>query len=285
MRLVRITILSAAIAALSGAAWAAQEQAQQPEPQQEPATESQPPAQASEETSPQPVVVVSPEEQGAFQEAVNQPGDDPTIALGEKFLQDYPESQLRTQVYSELAGAYRRKNNYDKVVENGEKSIALDPDNVMSLAIVAQALPQRLEGSGLEMAQKLSRAERYAKHGLETVDVLPQPPTSSPEEFEEWKATFKSMLHSALGYIYLRRSRSAESQEEFKIAISLTSSPDPIDYYRLGEAYSDQRKYDEAIEAFEKAAELSTSAIVDQLATEQVQKLKTVRDVMQGTGK
>ena len=89
------------------------------------------------------------------------------------------------------------------------------------------------------------------------------------------------MLHSALGYVYLRRGRSAKSQEEFKIAISLTSSPDPIDYFRLGEAYSDQRKYDEAIEAFEKAAELSTSAIVDQLATEQVQKLKTVRDVMQ----
>ena len=285
MRLVRITILSAAIAALSGAAWTAQEQAQQPEPQQEPATESQPPAQASEETSPQPVVVVSPEEQAAFQEAVNQPGDDPTIALGEKFLQDYPESQLRTQVYSELAGAYRRKNNYDKVVENGEKSIALDPDNVMSLAIVAQALPQRLEGSGLEMAQKFSRAERYARHGLETIKVLSQPPNSSLEEFDEWKATFKSMLHSALGYVYLRRGRSAKSQEEFKIAISLTSSPDPIDYFRLGEAYSDQRKYDEAIEAFEKAAELSTSAIVDQLATEQVQKLKTVRDVMRGTGK
>ena len=284
MRLVRIVIFSAAIAAFSGAAWAAQEQAQQPEPQQEPAMELQPPALASEETSPRPLVV-SPEERAAFQEVVNQLGADPMIELGEKFLQDYPESQLRTHVYSELAGAYRVKDNYDKVVENGEKSIELDPDNVMSLAIVAQALPQRLQGSGLEMAQKLSRAERYAKHGLETVDVLPQPPTSSPEEFEEWKATFKSMLHSALGYIYLRRSRSAESQEEFKIAISLTSSPDPIDYYRLGEAYSDQRKYDEAIEAFEKAAELSTSAIVDQLATEHVQRLKIVRDVMQGTGK
>ena len=284
MRLVRITILSAAIAAFSGAAWAAQEQAQQPEPQQEPATELQPPAQTSEETSPRPVVV-SLEEQAAFQEAVNQPGADPTIALGEKFLQDYPESQLRTHVYSQLASAYLRKNNYDKVVENGEKSIVLDPDNVMSLAIVARALPHRVQGSGLEMAQKLSRAERYARHGLETVDVLSQPPNSSPEEFEEWKATFKSMLHSALGLVYLRRDRSAKSQEEFKIAISLTSSPDPIDYYRLGEAYSDQRKYDEAIEAFEKAAELSTNPIVDQLATEQVQKLKTVRDVMQGTGK
>ena len=284
MRLAQITILSWAIAAFSGAAWAAQEQAQQPEPQQEPATESQPPAQASEETSPPPVVV-SPEEQAAYQEAVNQPGADPTIALGKKFLQDYPESRLRSFVYSALATAYHQKNDYDKVVENGEKSIALNPDNAMSLAIVAHTLPQELQGSGLEMAQKLSRAERYARHGLELVDSLPRPANLLPEEFEKEKATLRSMLHSALGLVYLQRGISAKAQEEYKIAVSLTSSPDPIDYFRLGEAYRGERKYDEAIEAFEKAAELSPGTFVDQRATEQVQKLKTVRDVMQGTGK
>ena len=230
-------------------------------------------------------VVVPLEEQAAFQEAVNQPGADTMIALAEKFLQDYPESQLRSLVYSALATTYREKNDYDKVVENGEKSLSLDPDNVMSLVIVAQVLPQRLGGSGLETAQKLSRAERYARHGLELVDSLSQPANLLPEEFEKTKATFKSMLHSALGFVYLQRGISAKSQEEYEIAVSLTISPDPIDYYRLGEAYSDQRKYDEAIEAFEKAAELSTSAIVDQLATEHVQRLKIVRDVMQGTGK
>ena len=284
MRLARIAILSAAFAAFSGAAWAAQEQAQQPEPQREPATESQPPARASEETSPR-TVVVSPEEKAAFQEAVNQPGADPMIALGEKFLQDYPESQLRSHVYSALATAYQQKNDYDKVVENGEKSIALDPDNVMSLVIVAQILPQRLRGSGLETAQKLSRAERYAKHGLELVDSLPQPANVLPEEFEKRKATFKSMFHSALGFVYLQRGALGKAQEEYKIALSLTSSPDPIDYFRLGEAYRGERKYDEAIEAFEKAAELSPGTYLNQLATENVQKLKTVRDVMQGTAK
>lgn len=284
MRLTRIAILSAAIAAFSGAAWAAQEQAQQPEPQQEPATESQPLAQAPEETSPPPVVV-SPEEQAAFQETVNQPDADQMIPIAEKFLQDFPESQLRSLVYSALATAYQQKDDYDKVVENGEKSIALDPDNVMSLAIVAHTLPQKLQGSGLEMAQKLSRAERYAKHGLETVDILTQPADLLPEEFEKRKATFKSMLHSALGLVYLQRGILAKSQEEYKIAVSLTSSPDPIDYFRLGEAYRGERKYDEAIEAFEKAAELSLGTIVNQLAIEQVQKLKTVQDIMQGIEK
>ena len=233
-------------------------------------------------------VAVPPEELAVFQEAVNQPDTNQMIALGEKFLQDYPGSQLRGFIYSALANAYREKDDYDKVVENGEKSIALNPDNVMSLAIVAHTLPKKLQGSGLEAAQKLSRAERYARHGLKKVDLQLQPDDVLPEEleqFEKRKANLKSMFHSALGLVYLQRGIMSKSQEEYKIALSLISSPDPLDYFRLGEAYSGARKYDEAIEAFEKAAELAPGTVVNQLATEQVQKLKTIRDIMQDIGK
>ena len=279
MRLPRIAVLSAAIAVFSGAA---QEQTQQPEPQQEPAAELQPPAQAPEEETLPPalLLVASPGELGAYQQAINKPDPDQKITLAEKFLQDYPESNLRSHVFSALATAYQQKNDYDKVVENGEKSIALDPDNVMSLVIVAQVLPQRLGGSGLETAQKLSRAERYARHGLELVDSLSQPANVLPEEFEKKKTMLSSMLHSALGLVYLQRGAFGNAQEEYKIAVSLASPPDPTDYFRLGEAYRSERKYDEAIEAFEKAAEFSLGTMINQLATEQVQKLKTVRDVM-----
>ena len=166
-------------------------------------------------------------------------------------------------------------------MENGEKSIALDPDNVMSLVIVAQVLPQRLGGSGLETAQKVSRAERYARHGLELVDSLSQPANLLPEEFEKEKATLRSMLHSALGLVYLQRGAVGKAQEEYKIAVSPGSPPDPTDYFRMGEAYRGERKYDEASEAFEKAAELSLGTVINQLATEQVKQLKTVRDIMQ----
>ncbi len=101
------------------------------------------------------------------------------------------------------------------------------------------------------------------------------------KEFEKQKATLRSMLHSALGLVYLQRGAVGKAQEEYKIALSLTSSPDPIDYFRLGEAYRGERKYDEAIEAFEKAAELAPGTLINQLASGQVQKLKTVRDVLQ----
>lgn len=59
---------------------------------------------------------------------------------------------------------------------------------------------------------------------------------------------------------------------------ALGSPPDPIDYSRLGEACLGERRYDEA---FEKAAKLARGTLINQLASEQVQKLKTVRDILQ----
>ena len=66
--------------------------------------------------------------------------------------------------------SFREKNDYERVVENAEKSIALDPDNVMALAIAAHTLPKRPGENGLETALKLSRSARYAKKGLELVE-------------------------------------------------------------------------------------------------------------------
>ena len=215
MKLAQIAILSAAIAAFGGVIWAAQEQEQQSLPSRPSARRADlDHANAPDEVSPgmdlmgSRLAAVPPQEQVAFQKAVNQLDTDRMIVLGEKFVQNYPESQLRGFIYSALANAYREKNDYDKVVENGEKSIALNPDNIMSLAIVAHTLPKKLQGSGLEAAQKLSRAERYARHGLKKVDLQLQPDDVLPEEleqFEKRKANLKSMFHSALGLVYLQR--------------------------------------------------------------------------------
>ena len=77
-------------------------------------------------------------------------------------------------------------------------------------------------------------------------------------------------LTAALGLVHLQRGVFGNAQEEYKIAVSLASPPDPTDYFRLGEAYRSERKYDEAIEAFEKAAELAPGTLINQLANEQV---------------
>ena len=285
MGLGRITILSLTVATASIITWAAQEQTKQSEPQKGSTADSASPSQEPEETQGLPTAVASPEQQEDFRAAFGEPDSDLRIRLGEQFLLEWPESQLIHLMYSALAQAYRDKNNYGKVVEYGEKCLVLDPDNVTALSIVAHTLPKRLEGSGLEQAQKLSRSARYAKHGLKMIDDLPQPAESTPEVFEEIKNEFRQLCHSALGLVYLHRRMPKESQKSFELAISLTSSPFPQDFFRLGEAYTHftgprEIDYEKAIGAYEKASQLAPGTVIDQVATDRVEQLKKTRKAL-----
>ena len=285
MKLARIAILFLTVAAVSTIAWAAQEQIKQSELQKGSTTDPASLPQAPEEMQGLPTAVASTEQQEDFREAFGEPDPDLRIRLGEQFLLEWPESQLIHLMYSALAQAYRDKNNYDKVVEYGEKCLALDPNNVTALAIVAHTLPKRLDGSGLEQAQKLSRSARYANHGLKMIDNLPRPVDSTPEVFEEIKNEFRQMCHSALGLVYLHRRMPKESQESFELAISMTSSPFPQDFFRLGDAYTHfsgprDIEYDKAIGAYEKASQLAPDTVIDQAATDRVQQLKKTRKAL-----
>ena len=62
-----------------------------------------------------------------------------------------------------------------------------------------------------------------------------------------------AQLHYTLGLVYLRQKRLGSSQQEFMTA--LKSKPnDPITYYRLGLAYVQDMKNDQAMDAFAKSA-------------------------------
>ena len=66
------------------------------------------------------------------------------------------------------------------------------------------------------------------------------------------KADVTSQLHYTLGLIYLRQKRLSSSQAEFMTA--LKSKPnDPITYYRLGIAYVQEMKNDQAMDALGKS--------------------------------
>jgi tetratricopeptide (TPR) repeat protein len=98
--------------------------------------------------------------------------------LEEEFESKFPDSELMSSVYTQAARAYQQKGDMNKVVEYGEKSLKLDPNNLFSLLMVAITLPQpRMleENSGL-VAQRLSTADDYANRALKLIDSLPARP-------------------------------------------------------------------------------------------------------------
>ena len=229
--------------------------------------QSQPPAQSTDksktpditplslDSTPPPV---SAEEDAAFKafQAVPMTDAKQKIQTGEAFLQKYPETRYKSSVYAPLVFAYLQDGQVQKMQEYGEKEIALAPNDVSTLALMAQTLPRNIHSNTTqaEAAQLLAKAEQYSKQAIEITPTLPKPPNMTDEAFAAAKNQDLAMAHSGLGLVYIRRGKNAEAIPELAEAVKVDPTPDPVNYYLLGMANKSTSHFDDAVNAFNKCA-------------------------------
>ena len=234
---------------------------------------------------------LSAEEQQAYAaiQAQGSAGLDPDkiISLAQDFEKKFPNSTLLTYVYTFEASGYQQKGEINKLVEASEKSLKLNPDNLMSLIAISSMLPQPrlMQGSDLDKEKKLTEAETDANHALDLIGKLPKQPNETDDQFKKRKDNISSEPHAALGMVHLQKARMAltggmdpdelaKAAQDFKASVDLTDRPAPQNYFRLGEIYTHQNKIDDAIRAFSKASELGQGTGIKQFADSQIEALK-----------
>jgi tetratricopeptide (TPR) repeat protein len=205
---------------------------------------------------------VNAEEDAAYKTFFEVPGNDTTkkIEVGEAFLVKYPESRFRSPVYGALTFAYLQTGNLPKMQEIGEKEIALAPNDVSTLALLAQTLPRRgVHGSpsSPENVQVLAKAEQYSKQAIEVAPTLIKPEGMSDEAFASAKNQALAMAHSGLGLVYVRRGKNAEAIPELEMSIKVDPNPDPVNFYLLGMANKATAHFDDAVAAFNKCVAMA----------------------------
>jgi tetratricopeptide (TPR) repeat protein len=176
------------------------------------------------------------------------------IELGEAFIQKYPGSRYKSPVYAALTYAYVQAGNLEKMQEVGEKEIALVPNDVSTLSLLAQTLPRSIRGSASspENAQMLAKAEQYSKQAIEVAPTLVKPQGMTDESFASAKNQALAMAHSGLGLVYVRRGKNAEAIPELEQAIKVDPNPDSVNFYLLGMANKATSHFDDAVAAFDK---------------------------------
>lgn len=232
-------------------------------------------------------VQVSTEEAETYNKLKGDKDPDTMIKDAEDFTQKFPKSPLLTYVYALEATAYQQKNDAANVVKYGEKSLDLDSKNLMSLLMVSQVLPQPQMLNNISDAEKekrLNTAAEYAQKALQEINQLPKQPKESDAAYQKRKDQIAAGAYASLGMVHLELSRMAlvgldmgeltKAEQNYKTAIAKSETPNPADYYRLGEVYRGENKLDEAISAFTKAGQLAQGTIIEKLADEQVQALK-----------
>jgi len=177
---------------------------------------------------------------------------DQTIKLGEAFVEKYPASKYDESVYSRLTQTYYAKQNFPKMYEEGDKALALNPDDVTVLVRLGWVTPHNnVDPNDMDAERKLQKAETELKHALEVLPTLPKPVNMTDDAFAKAKADTAEQAHSGLGLVYFREGKYDQSVTELQ-ASTQEATPDPTDLYVMGVDLEKLKKFNEAADAYNK---------------------------------
>jgi uncharacterized protein HemY len=83
---------------------------------------------------------------------------------------------------------------------------------------------------------------------------MPKPATVDDATFEKAKNDKLSLCHSGLGLLAINHSKFEDARNELTQAVQLATSPDPVDYYLLGNADAQASFMNGAVAAYEKCS-------------------------------
>jgi len=259
---VALTVLGGIL--LAGVAANAQTQgsqpAQTPAPDDKSKTAAPAPAPLTLDSTPAPV---NAEEDAAIKKFRDAPAADVAAKekLGEDFIQKYPQSRYRAEVYSWLVKGYLSTGQVDKMEAAGDKELEIMPNDAQTLAIMGSTLPRAMNASTPDPDKRLAKAETYSKKALEIIPTYPKPDNVSEETFVTAKNQTMALAYSGLGIVDIRRGKFAEAIPNLEQSVKLDPNPDPVNYYLLGMANEKASHFDDAVAAFTKCATIPGSTM------------------------
>jgi len=217
----------------------------------------------------------SQKEADAFMAIQNAADPDSRIAAVEKFLTGFADTDFKALALYIATVSAQQKNDFEKIMVYGERTLEADPKNYATMLIMAGAIAQRTREHDLDREEKLTRAEKLAKEGGEIAKTATKPnPNLTEEQWAEAKKDFEAQSHESLGIIAMARKKYDVAITELKAAVDLNG--DIASMVRLGQSYNFAGKHDDAIAILDKVmANAEAPPQVKQIA--QAEKVRAVQ--------
>jgi tetratricopeptide (TPR) repeat protein len=187
----------------------------------------------------------------AWQAATN---PDERIKAIENVLTNFADTEFKIVLLQDAMQLEQRKGDFAQVVFYGERVLEADPKNAFALVTLAGETARHTREFDLDKEEKLAKADNYAKAALDAAKDAPKPrPDITDAQWEGAKKDLQAQAYEALGQTALLRKKYDDSIADYKQALAVQATPDPATWVRLGQAYIDSGKFDEATDAFDKA--------------------------------
>ena len=182
-----------------------------------------------------------------------------TIALGEKFLKDFPNSGFRAYVLVHEMYAYEALDNREALIEAGKKALVLYPRCHDVLLMLANAIAAHLPPEGPDRKKLLVEAKSYAVQDRGQLETLVRSAAVPRTQFREYRRQAMAANAGVLGLIALQEGDTDTAVAEYEKATAF--SPRGVDYYRLGTAYQMRGQNEKAIRSLQQAVALGPDLI------------------------
>jgi tetratricopeptide (TPR) repeat protein len=201
---------------------------------------------------------VSAEEEAAFKAFNDMPNDDlaKKDQSGIDFIQKYPLSRYRAEIYSWQVKYYFSIGQIDKMEVVGDKELELRPNDAQTMAILGSALPRAMNANTPDPQKRLAKAEQYSQQALDLLPTFPKPENMSDEMFTKAKDQTSALAYSGLGLVAFRRGKFADAIPNLEKAVQLDPQPDPVNYYLLGICNEKTSHFDAAVTDFTKCSDM-----------------------------
>jgi tetratricopeptide (TPR) repeat protein len=188
----------------------------------------------------------------------------------ERFAKTFPDSPNAQRALIGAAYSYQQAQNPQKMQGLVNGVLAKDPNNAGMLVAAADIYS--------EAGTQLDKAEEYAKKVEALCDTAKKPENMTEEDWKKQNDLQKGLALSALGQVSLQEKDSAGAVKYFLSAAPLLKA-DATNYarnqYRLGYAYVNLKKKQEAIQAFTDAA--SVDSPFKETAAEKAKELSALK--------
>jgi tetratricopeptide (TPR) repeat protein len=244
---------------LAIAAFAVAQQQQTPAQQKQPAGAAQQGAPATPPGKRPPQAKTQPEFDAYNAAIANQKDAAAMEKAADDFTTKFPDSELRVLLFKAAMRAYQNANNGDKMLEEAQKLLKVDPDDPEALIASAEVTTEHTRDTDLDKDQRFAKATKDAQHALETIDTdVPMPANIPQAQIDAYKGLLRSSAYSILGTIQYDQEKYADAEGYFRKSIdAYPAQPDPVVVLRLALALDKQGKYPDALTQANKAVDLT----------------------------
>jgi tetratricopeptide (TPR) repeat protein len=178
-------------------------------------------------------------EYNAYQACAAEKNAAAAIKCLDDFVSKYPNSALLVYVYPLYYNAYSQSKNYQKVIENADKLLALgdkiDPP-VRYQAYYARAFAYSNLNPAPTDPALATKARQSAIEGLKTLNDLKKPDNMSQDDFDKQKKQPAILFNYTAANAAMVTKDYPAAIESYKAVLALTPD-DAITSYRIGQAY------------------------------------------------